>query len=194
MTRFPRPIVVLATCALALALAGGPAAAGDPLVLGPFVGTVPCADCPGIETELTLVRRDPASAEGTYRLRTTYLERGGPFERTGAWTTLRGTPQDENATVYELDPDRPGQQQYFLKVDDDRVRMLDGARGPIASDLNFTLTVQRQGLANPAAVHCVQQGGTSHLIQEPGGWRGLCRFPDGRACDEWAFLRTGACR
>lgn len=177
----------------ALALEGRPALAAEPLVLGPFVGTIPCADCPGIETELTLTRKDAHAAEGSYQLRSTYLERGPPIESSGAWTSLRGTPQDENATVYALDPDRPGHEQYFLKLGDDQVRMLDGERNPIPSDLNFTLTLQRPALANPASVHCVQAGGVSRLVQEAGGTRGLCRFADGRECDEWAFFRTGVC-
>ena len=177
----------------ALALEGRPALAAEPLVLGPFVGTIPCADCPGIETELTLTRKDAHAAEGSYQLRSTYLERGPPIESSGAWTSLRGTPQDENATVYALDPDRPGHEQYFLKLGDDRVRMLDGERNPIPSDLNFTLTLQRPALANPASVHCAQAGGVSRLVQEAGGTRGLCRFADGRECDEWAFFRTGVC-
>ena len=67
------------TAALVLVAVTSPAMAADPLVLGPFVGTTPCADCPGIATELTLTRKDPYTAEGSYRLRMTYLERGPPL-------------------------------------------------------------------------------------------------------------------
>ena len=123
--------------------------AADPLVLGPFVGTTPCADCPGIATELTLTRKDPYTAEGSYRLRMTYLERGPPLESAGDWTTLRGTPQDPDATVYELNPDEPGQEQYWLKVGDDRVTMLDRDLNPIQSDLNFTLDLAACRLGQP---------------------------------------------
>ena len=179
--------------ALVLVAVASPAMAANPLVLGPFVGTTPCADCPGIATELTLTRRDPDTAEGSYRLRTTYLERGPPFEAAGDWTTLRGTPQDPDATVYELNPDEPGHEQYWLKVGDDRVTMLDRDLNPIQSDLNFTLTLQPAGLANPASVNCVQKGGLSRPVQDPKGWHGVCRFPDGRTCDEWEFLRSGVC-
>ncbi|MFZ1431335.1 MAG: DUF333 domain-containing protein [Geminicoccaceae bacterium] len=187
-----RSLTLLAAGALA-SLSGRPASSSEALVLGPFVGTIPCADCPGIETELTLTRKDAQTAEGSYRLRSTYLERGPPIESTGDWTTLRGTPQDENATVYELDPDQPGREQYFLKVGDDRVTMLDRDRNPIPSDLNFTLVLQRAELANPAAVNCARKGGTSRIVQDASGQRGLCLFPDGRECDEWDFFRTGVC-
>jgi len=61
----------------------------EPMVLR-FVGDLPCADCPGIRTDLTLKRKAPGWAEGTYVLSETYLERGGPRVTTGDWTTLRG--------------------------------------------------------------------------------------------------------
>jgi putative hemolysin len=81
----------------------------------------------------------------------------------------------------------------FLTVGDDRVTMLDRERRPIRSDLNFTLVAQPVGLANPASVNCVWQGGVLRVVQEAQGWRGVCRFPDGRNCDEWDLLRQGSC-
>ncbi len=190
MTSARRSLTLLAFGVLT-SLSGYPALSNDALVIGPFVGTIPCADCPGIETELTLTRKAAHTAEGSYHLRSTYLERGPPIESTGNWTMVRGTPQDENATVYELDPDQPGREQYFLKVGDDRVTMLDRDRNPIPSDLNFTLALQQAELANPAAVNCARQGGTSRIVQDASGQRGLCLFPDGRECDDWDFVRTG---
>jgi len=45
-------------------------------------------------------------------------------------------------------------------------------------------------LANPASQHCLAQGG-SLLIESDGsgGQFGVCRFDDGRQCEEWALLR-----
>ena len=43
------------------------------------------------------------------------------------------------------------------------------------------------GMANPASVYCEEQGGTLDLES------GMCSFPDGSACDEWALFR-GDCR
>ena len=90
----------------------------EPLVLK-FSGVLPCADCPGIATELTLTRKAAGWAEGTYRLKETYIERGGPPVATGQWTTLRGDATDDDATVYELNPDQPDQARHFLRVGDD---------------------------------------------------------------------------
>jgi putative hemolysin len=48
-------------------------------------------------------------------------------------------------------------------------------------------------VANPAAVFCVQQGGLSKIqTDEAGNQYGVCVFPDGSECDEWAFYR-GEC-
>src|SRR5262245_27619507 len=67
---------------------------------GVFTGTLPCADCPGIRTELTLnAPASPGGDQGTYTLRQTYL--GTPdgdrtFDTGGRWTLLRGSAPDPN--------------------------------------------------------------------------------------------------
>ena len=106
-----------------------PAAAKPAEVAGvlTFEGLLPCADCPGLKTELVLTPKGEGWAEGTYRLTETYLERGGPTVTTGEWTTLRGDAVDPDATVYQLDPDKPHGSRYFLRVgQDEAIRTLDG--------------------------------------------------------------------
>jgi len=44
----------------------------------------------------------------------------------------------------------------------------------------------QSGIANPASVYCEEQGGTLDLES------GMCSFPDGSQCEEWAFFR-GEC-
>jgi putative hemolysin len=42
-------------------------------------------------------------------------------------------------------------------------------------------------MPNPASVYCEEQGGTVELRQDAsGGVAGICVFPDGSECDEWA--------
>jgi uncharacterized lipoprotein NlpE involved in copper resistance len=94
-------------------------------VLGPFVGTLPCADCPGITTSLTLTREGEFVAEGTYRLEETYIDRGAPIVTTGDWTTLRGDAADEDAVVYQLEPDQPEKSRAFVKLNETTIRLLD---------------------------------------------------------------------
>jgi putative hemolysin len=48
-------------------------------------------------------------------------------------------------------------------------------------------------LANPASVYCQEQGYTLEMRTDAdGGQYGVCVFPDGTECDEWAFYR-GEC-
>lgn len=50
------------------------------------------------------------------------------------------------------------------------------------------------GLANPASVYCEEQGYTLELrTDEEGGMYGVCIFPDGSECEEWAFFQ-GECQ
>lgn len=48
-------------------------------------------------------------------------------------------------------------------------------------------------MPNPASVYCKQNGGRLDLRQDAtGGVAGICVFPDGSSCDEWAYFR-GEC-
>ncbi len=49
------------------------------------------------------------------------------------------------------------------------------------------------GLANPASAYCEEHGGVLELRTDTeGGVSGVCIFPDGTECDEWAYFR-GEC-
>ena len=46
------------------------------------------------------------------------------------------------------------------------------------------------GLANPASVHCEEQGGELEIrTGDDGGEYGVCMFDDGTECEEWAYFR-----
>mgnify|MGYP000921413317 FL=1 len=46
------------------------------------------------------------------------------------------------------------------------------------------------GIANPASVYCVKQGGESITKQNKDGSEyGICKFKDGKEVDEWEFYR-----
>ena len=51
------------------------------------------------------------------------------------------------------------------------------------------------GMANPAAVYCSEHGGQWRMAKDPktGNEYGMCVFPDGSECEEWAFSR-GECK
>jgi putative hemolysin len=51
----------------------------------------------------------------------------------------------------------------------------------------------QSGLANPASAYCEEQGGTVEMrLDDTGGTYGVCVFPDGSECEEWAYFR-GEC-
>jgi putative hemolysin len=51
-----------------------------------------------------------------------------------------------------------------------------------------------EGMPNPASVFCDQNGGVSDIIDDINGSQsGVCFFPDGSECEEWAFFR-GECK
>jgi putative hemolysin len=51
---------------------------------------------------------------------------------------------------------------------------------------------EESGLANPASVHCEEQGYTLEMRTDENGTYGVCIFPDGTECEEWAYYR-GEC-
>jgi putative hemolysin len=48
------------------------------------------------------------------------------------------------------------------------------------------------GMANPASVYCEEQGYTLQSRTDENGTYGVCIFPDGSECEEWAYFR-GEC-
>jgi len=61
------------------------------------------------------------------------------------------------------------------------------ASDPAATD------APESGIANPAAVYCEQNGNTLEIhTAADGSQSGVCIFPDGSTCDEWAYFR-GEC-
>ena len=95
---------------------------------GSFAGTVPCADCPGIETHLAI------DADGTFELDETYQDRNSSSQTTGTWTI------DADGKRLLLDPDaKDAADRHFEIVSKDEIRMLDVDGNPIASELNYSL-------------------------------------------------------
>lgn len=49
------------------------------------------------------------------------------------------------------------------------------------------------GIANPASVFCVEQGGTVEIeTAADGSEAGICVLPDGTRIDEWEYFRSEA--
>ncbi len=127
---------------------------GTAVLLGVYKGSLPCADCEGLETTLRLYTKAKFDFTYAFFVRTqTY--RGAPkgdvtFSDRGDWALLRGDATDENATVYQLNPDDEKRSESYL-VDEggNALVMLDKEQKPIDSTANLTL--RKVGAAPPAA-------------------------------------------
>ena len=58
------------------------------------------------------------------------------------------------------------------------------------SDAEPTGTTPDVGLANPASVFCVEQGGTVEIVDETAGQVGYCNLPDRTRVGEWEYFRS----
>jgi putative hemolysin len=66
--------------------------------------------------------------------------------------------------------------------------------GASACSPNIAKPTTIANMANPASVFCEEQGGKLDMRQDAsGGVAGVCVFPDGSECDEWAYFR-GECQ
>lgn len=66
--------------------------------------------------------------------------------------------------------------------------------GTVVEEWDFFRSRQQPskvGMANPASVYCIQQGGTLEIVKDKDGNEiGMCRFPDGSVKEEWDFYRS----
>jgi hypothetical protein len=113
------------------------------VLTGRYAGTLPCADCDGIRLVLELYEKTADGPPTRYTLERTYL--GTPdgdriYIEVGEWTILLGSGADPGATVYQLNPGKPGKTQSFLQRGDRELVLLDQDLGEIQSGHPETLT------------------------------------------------------
>ena len=127
-----------------VSIASGAPPAGRAVLLGVYRGTLPCADCSGLDTSLKLYAK--SKFDTTYALyvetRTYRGTRDGnvTYSNRGEWVVLKGSASDPNATVYQLNPDRASESQFYLLQESGAVlRQLDRELKPISSKMNITL-------------------------------------------------------
>jgi predicted secreted protein len=105
-----------------------------------YFGMMPCADCSGIKTVLTLNR----SSQGTpivYTMMETFVGKpaaGKPRVTGGRWTIEQGDATDKNATVYQLHQAGSTAVTSFVKVGDE-LRMLGGDMTELPASVPHTL-------------------------------------------------------
>lgn len=119
-----------------------PAGVSAPVLATRYGGTLPCADCAGVRTELTLFSDPATGAPRAYRMRETYLgTRDGDrtYDSAGAWALLRGTEAVPDATVYQLNPGQPAEVRSFVVLPAGSLQQLDREGRPIRSALSYAL-------------------------------------------------------
>lgn len=105
---------------------------------GVWEGTLPCADCPGIETRLTLYREPD-----TYKLTETYQERNGDVtEREGQWQVLPPTDPMDLGRI-SLQGDNGKVVRMYRRLPEGDLEMLNRDGERIQSKLNYTLRRKR---------------------------------------------------
>ncbi|AGA76444.1 copper resistance protein NlpE [Echinicola vietnamensis] len=110
-----------------------------------YEGTVPCADCSGIEMTLRLENRAEKN-EREYKLTQVYL--GTPdgnraFESSGIYEVSYGMDGNPGAMIITLLDEHDTPIKHFLQEkDSDRFIMLDSNKKMISSDLNYSLTIK----------------------------------------------------
>lgn len=96
---------------------------------GVFIGTLPCADCPGIEETLEL------KPDGSFALLDVYKERPqGARTVAGSWTT------EDNDKRIRLDPNTKAEQDRLYAItSDDEITPLGADGKPARSGLDYSL-------------------------------------------------------
>lgn len=110
---------------------GGP---GTAAIRVRYEGTLPCADCAGIQAELLLL------ANGSYTLRETYQGKGDTVrESRGRYNLTTGTPADANATVLQLTPEEGDSRSFLSTHEGQELHELDKNRAQLPAPLGATL-------------------------------------------------------
>lgn len=134
-----RKVVLIAAAAFALTACGGNArkraaaadTSGTTVVdmhtaetsldyVGTYEGTLPAADCPGIQTTLTL------NPDGTYTAHLKYIDRDSEFDEKGTYTV------EGNLLTLQHGE---GEQPEYYKVEENQVRRLDAEKQPVTGPL-----------------------------------------------------------
>lgn len=87
---------------------------------GEYKGTIPAADCPGIEVTLIL------NKDNTYTQKYIYIDRDTAFDETGTFTikgNILTTTSKDNG------------EKFYYKVEEGRIVMLDADKQPITGAL-----------------------------------------------------------
>lgn len=114
-----------------------------------YVGVLPAADAEGMEYTLALTYAN--DTDGTYALTQKVVgQEVAPFDTEGNFVVMTGTPTDKDAKYLKLTPatteeatEAPADTLYFLVENDSTVTLVGVDLQKAASDLNYSLNLQK---------------------------------------------------
>lgn len=106
-----------------------------------YSGMLPCADCSGIRTTLTLYR-DQYDNPTRFELREDYLS-GSKVELSaterGSWEAEKRLQANNEFDVYTINPDDPEADRHYIKDAVNAIEQLDRNGNRIESNMNYRL-------------------------------------------------------
>lgn len=103
--------------------------------VGPFYGTLPCADCPGIETVLTLYFDVQTNEPVKYFANETYINQTSPLSGQGKFIKI----DKDGKTLFQIEPEDPELSKYYLQVNENTLRQLDRNGNEFANKTSYEL-------------------------------------------------------
>ncbi|WP_212001092.1 copper resistance protein NlpE [Chitinophaga sp. HK235] len=107
-----------------------------------YTGTLPCADCNGILTTLSLEEQGPGGGQ-FFKLKEVYQGVKGKdqtFNSDGIYVILPSPSDNPDAVIIQLNPDKDQNlQRFYKKVGENELQQLDKDKQPIQSTLNYSL-------------------------------------------------------
>ena len=115
---------------------------GRDILIAVYKGTLPCADCAGLDTELRLYAKGKFDTSDAFFVRTQTYRDAPKGDRTyadrGEWLVIKGDAVTPDATVYQLILDDPARSEYLL-LQGDTLTQLDRDQRPIQTTMNLSL-------------------------------------------------------
>ncbi len=109
-----------------------------------YSGMLPCADCSGIRTTLTLYR-DQYDNPSRFELREEYLS-GSKVELSaserGSWESEKRLQGNMEYDVYTINPDDPDADRQYIKDAVNAIEQLDQSGNRIESNMNYRLLLK----------------------------------------------------
>lgn len=106
-----------------------------------YEGSLPCADCSEIKTRLELFI-DHSNAEPPFIIKQAFIGKKDEDQAVidhGVYGTLKGEYRGNDATIYDLNPDKQEKRMYFLRVHADTLRLVDRNMKEITTGLKYDL-------------------------------------------------------